>query len=109
MRLFSRAVAVVGVHGAGLSNCLFASRGALLIELVPREPCYRDYQHLSAALGLRYAAVPLARGVYEAPAFRAPARRAAAALREGLLVFRATRSNPEKPSVGTVVMPREAA
>ncbi|HTR40322.1 MAG TPA: glycosyltransferase family 61 protein [Pseudomonadales bacterium] len=57
-RLFSSAKCVVGAHGAGLANMVFAPPNALLVELfhpdTERRPCY---QHLAASAGQRYASV----------------------------------------------------
>ena len=58
-RLFGAAVAVVGPHGAGLSNVVFSAPGTALVEAVCNEPhvnmCYQMTAHV---LGLRYHAVP---------------------------------------------------
>jgi len=57
--LFNDAVAVVGPHGAGLSNVVFSEPGTALIEGVCNEPhvnmCYQMTAHM---LGLRYHAIP---------------------------------------------------
>jgi len=57
--LFGAAVAVVGPHGAGLSNVVFSEPGTALIEGVCNEPhvnmCYQMTAHM---LGLRYHAIP---------------------------------------------------
>jgi hypothetical protein len=79
--LMQRAALVVGVHGAGLSNVLFASLGAVgsgarafeearapsaarrapprarrtaLLELATRSPYHRHFFHASAALGVEW-------------------------------------------------------
>ena len=57
--LFNAAVAVVGPHGAGLSNVVFCEPGTAVIEGVCNEPhvnmCYQMTAHM---LGLRYHAIP---------------------------------------------------
>lgn len=57
--LFNSAVAVVGPHGAGLSNVVFCEPGTALVEGVCNEPhvnmCYQMTAHM---LGLRYHAIP---------------------------------------------------
>ena len=56
VRLFAQAGVIVGLHGAGLTNLLFAPHAAV-VEL---RGSYRDeaYRGMSARLGLPYAAVP---------------------------------------------------
>jgi len=57
--LFSRAVAVVGAHGAGLSNVIFAPPGGVVLELLPemlqRASVHMIFWHLSASVGHRHA------------------------------------------------------
>ena len=57
--VFNAAVAVVGPHGAGLSNVVFCEPGTAVIEGVCNEPhvnmCYQMTAHM---LGLRYHAIP---------------------------------------------------
>ena len=62
--LFQQAAAVVGVHGAGLSNILVSRPGTLLVELGFRAPATAHYEHAALALGLQYAKVPLAADQY---------------------------------------------
>lgn len=58
IELVRDAAVVVGVHGAGLTNAMFAPRGAALVEVALAEAVYGSYyRHLASALGLRYAAV----------------------------------------------------
>ena len=68
IRLFSRADAVVGVHGGALANFIWTSPGCLLVELgFPRSgeelteanPYLLHFQHLASALGNPYAFQPL--------------------------------------------------
>ncbi len=53
-----RARIILGAHGAGLANCLWARRGTALVELpvYPLQPS--TFSHLAAALGLEYWVVP---------------------------------------------------
>ena len=53
--LFRRAVAVVGVHGAGLTNVLYAPRDALLLELGFTPASTWHFRHLAAALSMKSA------------------------------------------------------
>ena len=55
--IFSRASVVIGVHGAGLTNILFAKKGTPVIEISLYTARHRDYMHLSAALLHPYYAV----------------------------------------------------
>ena len=52
IELFSRCKTVIGIHGAGLANCLFMHPGTV-VELKKREPNH-GYWHLAAALDHRY-------------------------------------------------------
>jgi len=54
--LFSQAQFIVGLHGAGLTNVLFAPREARVLEFMSPVPGYVNacYYSLSAAVGLRY-------------------------------------------------------
>jgi hypothetical protein len=54
--LFAQAEAVIGVHGAGLTNSVFSTPGTLLIELQPerRERVQLLYWNVAAISGLRY-------------------------------------------------------
>jgi hypothetical protein len=58
-RMFNNASVIIGQHGAGLTNILFARQGTIVIEQSSRggNPCYMD---LSYTLGLQY---HLARGL----------------------------------------------
>ncbi|CAD5119036.1 unnamed protein product [Dimorphilus gyrociliatus] len=57
MKMFARAVMIIGPHGAGLSNILWSSPGTVIIEgmcdIVPRKVnlCYRN---LAQLLGMRW-------------------------------------------------------
>ena len=57
--LFSRATAVVGLHGGPLANTLFCTDGTLLLELAFASPFTSHYAHAASALGLAYSAVQL--------------------------------------------------
>ena len=52
--LFSRARMIVGVHGAGLANLAFASRGAVVHELFTDQFQPNIYEGLSLLTGLDY-------------------------------------------------------
>jgi capsular polysaccharide biosynthesis protein len=46
---------VIGPHGAGLSNLIFCSRGARVLELFPNESWYQPcYSRLSTVCQLKY-------------------------------------------------------
>lgn len=53
IQLFNEASAIIGQHGAGLSNMLYARVGTLVIEIASRggNLCYMDMAH---TLGLQY-------------------------------------------------------
>ena len=53
--LFADAEQVVGVHGAGLTNILFAPRACAVLEIMPPLIGGRDYWLLSSGLGQHYA------------------------------------------------------
>eukprot|EP00937_MAST-01D_sp_MAST-1D-sp2_P005320 g5320.t1 len=52
--LFGRAAAIVGVHGAGLVNMVFARSGTPVVEIVSLHPSHRMFMHMAYALGLPY-------------------------------------------------------
>jgi Glycosyltransferase 61 len=54
--LFGQAEAVIGVHGAGLTNAVFSPPGTLLIELQPERRQNKEplFWNLAASSGLRY-------------------------------------------------------
>jgi capsular polysaccharide biosynthesis protein/Flp pilus assembly protein TadD len=56
--LFGGAEVVLGVHGAGFTNMLFAPPGALLIELHPAGHLPVFYRHLTGLMGQRHKAIP---------------------------------------------------
>lgn len=47
VRLFDRAKLIIGAHGAGLSNMMFARKGTPVIELFPSDMINLCYWHLS--------------------------------------------------------------
>ncbi|MBI5370451.1 MAG: glycosyltransferase family 61 protein [Sphingobacteriales bacterium] len=55
-RLFSEAGILMGIHGAGLANCIFMQEGSKLIELRKKEngPLNVGYWHLADAVGQKY-------------------------------------------------------
>lgn len=52
--LFSQATAVVGPHGAGFANIVFASPGARILELFHPQHRAANYESISRILGLNY-------------------------------------------------------
>ena len=52
--LFSRAEAVIGVHGAGLSNLVFAPSGCLVIEIAGESYCPTMFEEIAAHRCLKY-------------------------------------------------------
>lgn len=52
---FSQATAIVGSHGAGLTDLAFCPSGAAVLELLPSDHQFPYYCSLSQAAGLRYA------------------------------------------------------
>ena len=52
--LFAGADIVVGAFGGTLANAVFCRPGAQVVEIALREPAYRTYMHLAAAMGLGY-------------------------------------------------------
>lgn len=54
--LFSGAQILMGIHGAGLANCIFMPEGSKLIELRKKEngPFNVGYWHLADAVGQKY-------------------------------------------------------
>jgi capsular polysaccharide biosynthesis protein len=50
---FSECETLIGIHGAGLTNCLFMPPGGKVIELRKREPNY-GYWHLAESVGHKY-------------------------------------------------------
>ncbi len=55
--LFRSAAAVVGTHGAGLVNLVFAKPGTKVIEIMPPRYCHWVYHHLAARAGCEYRCV----------------------------------------------------
>ena len=92
-RLLARAIAVVGVHGAGWANLIFAGAGAHVIELALPEPHAIYTAHLAYALDQTYHLVPLRGSALHSRAeLTAPVPRVAAALRRALRSDSATAS-----------------
>jgi hypothetical protein len=54
---FARARVIVGVHGAGLANVLFANRGAHLVEIMASDGRKSTGLHWAAEVGLSYTPV----------------------------------------------------
>ena len=52
--LFARAEAVIGVHGAGLSNLVFAPPGCLVIEIAGQSYCPTMFEEIAAHRCQRY-------------------------------------------------------
>ena len=57
-KLFSRAKIIVGPHGAGLTNMLFAPRNIHIVEFMPLESPNVCYWHLSEVLGNKHFVIP---------------------------------------------------
>lgn len=51
--MFAECESLIGIHGAGLTNCLFMPSGGNVVELRKREPNY-GYWHLSDSIGHKY-------------------------------------------------------
>jgi hypothetical protein len=56
-QVFSEAEAVVGVHGAALTNLLFCKRGTKVLELLPSDHTYPCYLSMAHHAGLHYDAL----------------------------------------------------
>ncbi|HEX5761006.1 MAG TPA: glycosyltransferase family 61 protein [Thermoanaerobaculia bacterium] len=69
--LFARARLVVGAHGSGLANLLFAPPGARVLELMPQRSFFPLFWHLAAALGQVYG-VHIVPGVSKYDSFAVP-------------------------------------
>ncbi|KAB2951557.1 glycosyltransferase family 61 protein [Heliorestis acidaminivorans] len=54
VRLFAEAEAVVGTHGAGLSNLVFCSKGCKVVELFPASYVWKHFEYISVCLDLDY-------------------------------------------------------
>ena len=52
--LFKTADIVVGAFGGTLANIVFCAPRTQVVEIALREPAYRTYMHLAAAMGLGY-------------------------------------------------------
>jgi capsular polysaccharide biosynthesis protein len=65
LRMFPKAALVVGVHGAGLTNIMFSSPGAALIEISLPEPEFEEFSHIASAMDIEYASVPTKPGLFE--------------------------------------------
>lgn len=55
IRRFARAEAIIGPHGSGLTNLLFAPRQAAVVELMPADQVNHCFWLLANGLGQRYA------------------------------------------------------
>ena len=60
-RIFSEAGIIVGPHGAGLTNMIFAGRGAVMVELRSNAGSMQHFAQLAQQLGQRY--IPIAASV----------------------------------------------
>merc|ERR1712110_1132296 len=56
--LFRRSVAIIGLHGAGLSNIIHAPPGTAVIELPVHPAKLSVYNRMASALGLPYYTTP---------------------------------------------------
>ncbi len=57
VRRFAEAAIIVGPHGAGLSNVIFAPPGAHLLEIIPGDRPFPYFYSAASAAGLSYSAV----------------------------------------------------
>jgi GR25 family glycosyltransferase involved in LPS biosynthesis len=57
VNIFAEALIVVGAHGAGLSNCMFCSPAATLIELLPEFHQKPYYMSLADSVGMDYVGI----------------------------------------------------
>ncbi|WP_170937362.1 MULTISPECIES: glycosyltransferase family 61 protein [Rhodomicrobium] len=89
VRAFGDSDMIVAVHGAGLTNLLFARPGTTVIEIFPENCVKSTYLWLALKLGLDYRAVLGKPGDYH-QAFRLPPGKFAAALED------ASRSRQER-------------
>jgi capsular polysaccharide biosynthesis protein len=48
---------VIAPHGAGLTNVVFASAGAVVLEFLPSADVRPDYFQLSRSVGVKYGAL----------------------------------------------------
>lgn len=64
---FHQAVLIVGVHGAGLTNILFAQPNTTVVEIRPENFAVTTIEHLGRSLGLRYHVFHCGRGRYRGP------------------------------------------
>ena len=53
-RIMSEASVVVGAHGAAMTNCVFCSNEAKLIDLIPTTHVYPYFMSLSQCIGMEY-------------------------------------------------------
>ena len=54
IELFNNANIIIGVHGAGLTNCIFSTLGTTLIELMPENHIYPYYMSMADANYMNY-------------------------------------------------------
>jgi capsular polysaccharide biosynthesis protein len=83
VRRFAEADVIVAVHGAGLTNLLFARPGATVIEIFPENCIKSTYLWLARQMGLNYRALVGGPGDYR-QAFQLPADQFAAEIDEAL-------------------------
>lgn len=76
--LFARARLVVGAHGSGLANLVFARPGTQILELMPERSFFPLFWHLAQALDMPYA-VHVVPGVSKYENFAVPPEEVAAA------------------------------
>lgn len=59
IKLFNRAKIIIGPHGAGLTNMLFAKKGITIIEIMPYSDPNECYHHLTNMLEHKYNCIVL--------------------------------------------------
>lgn len=67
IKVFARACAVIGAHGAGMSNMVYSGVGTHVIEVAMYSARHRDYMHMANSLGHHYWVAEAHRNALESP------------------------------------------